>query len=86
MHLPPTKQGEGCRIIFLLQIFSEEFCQPVKGNVILVTAVVQIGVAGSGDNDKLLVVASQPLEGILAKVAGVGFFSVENHDRIPDFV
>ena len=69
----------------LLQILCKKLCKFIKRDGIVFSAVIQIGVTCARNNYKLLVVAVEPLKGILAKIAGVGFFAMKNHNGALDF-
>lgn len=54
-------------ITFGLQVRFEETLHPVKGND--VHPVVQVGMGGSGHNEKFFVVPREFLEGVFAEIA-----------------
>lgn len=51
----------------------------------LVEVVVEVHMAGAGDDEEFLVVASELLEGVFAEVAGMGLFAVDEEDGAADF-
>ena len=67
----------------LFQVFPEESGNFVKGNSVGI--VIEIRVAGILHNEKLLVVSGEFFEGVLAEIAAVSLFAVDNHDRASDF-
>ena len=67
----------------LLQIGVEEGDHFVPGDDI--HPVVQIHMAGVGNNHQFLIVSREFFEGIFAEIAGMGFFSMDKKYRIADF-
>ena len=66
-----------------LQVRLEEMRNLVKRNHIQL--VVQVDVIGSRNNQQLLVVALQLLEGIFTEIARMGFLSVNHEHGAADF-
>ena len=60
----------------LLQIGVEEHYHLVPGDDI--HPVVQIHMAGVGNNHQFLIVSREFFEGIFAEIAGMGLFTVDN--------
>ena len=56
----------------------------VEGNRALTATVIEVAVRRSGDNDELLVVALEHLEGGLAEVAAVRLLAMHHHDSALD--
>lgn len=67
----------------LFQMFHIECHDLVERN--LVEVVVEVHMAGAGDDEEFLVVAGELLEGVFAEVAGMGLFAVDEKDGAADF-
>ena len=65
------------------EVLAEEGLDLVEGDDVKI--VVKVGVDGAGDEEELLVVALQTLEGVLAEVAGVGLVAMDDEDGVADF-
>lgn len=71
------------RVSGLVQMFRVEADNLVERD--LVEVVVEVHMAGTGDDEELLVVAGELLEGVFAEVAGMGLFAVDEEDGAADF-
>ena len=72
-------------------VFLKEACDFVKRNGILAAAVVEIGVARAGDDEKLLVLRVLAVlhhvgVSVFAEIAGVSRVAVDDQDRGADLI
>ena len=70
--------------MFLFQILLEEVDQLVEGDD--VGLVIEVCMDSVGDNQQLFVVSSQFGEGVLAEVAGAGFFPMNHQNGAANLV
>ena len=66
------------------EVLTEEGLNLVEGDNGKI--VVKVSVDSAGDEEQLLVVALQTLEGVLAEVAGVGLVAMDDEDGVADFL